>query len=87
MHAPGCGRPRFILLNQSLPASERGGDGPDAGGALGRIGLDNVYLATYGSRPEGSKSYADLAIGEEVPNVRYALSGQKATLYTVRRVS
>ena len=76
----------FVLLNQSLPASERGGE-PEGGGALGRIGIDNVYLATYGSRPEGSKAYADLAIGEEVPNVRYALSGAKPTLYTVRRVS
>jgi hypothetical protein len=78
---------KFILLNQSLPASERGGDGPDASGALGRLGLDNVYIAIYGSRPEGSKAPGELEIGEEIRNVRYALSGQKPTLYTIRRVS
>lgn len=71
---------KFILLNQALPPSERGEDG-----ALGRLDADNVYIAIYASRPNGSKAFTEMLLGEEMQNVAFNLSGEKG-LYTVRRV-
>lgn len=51
----------------------------------GAVTEDNVYVKTYGSRLTGEKSVAELEVGEGSLH-RYALSGQKATVYMIVRV-
>lgn len=55
-------------------------------GVLGRLGRGNVYLTTYGARPDGSKTYDELELGEAVRNVRFSLSGSSGE-YDVYRVA
>lgn len=79
---------RFILWDQK--------DGPnpprdEAGeiltnGCLGRLTINNVYLTSYGARPDGAKAYDELELGEAVRNVRFSLSGSKGE-YDVYRVA
>lgn len=56
-----------------------------ASGAIGRVGPDNVYLTTYGARPENAPRYEDLPVGGCVRGVQFSLSGSKGT-YDVYRV-
>lgn len=55
-------------------------------GILGRIGIDNVYLTTYGARPKGTVPYEKLEVGQRVSNVRFSLSGETG-YYDVYRVA
>ncbi len=73
----------FILLDESVPRSERGEDG---GGALGRLGPSNPDLGAYAAYPKGAPTLDDLAIGQEIQGVEYRLSGGRGR-YTVRRVA
>lgn len=52
----------------------------------GDVGQDNVYVRTYGAIVEGEKSIDSLAVGESTRK-RYALSGQKPTVYRILRVA
>lgn len=54
-------------------------------GLIGRIGLDNAYLRTYGVRPEGAPQYSELEVGQAVHDVKFSLSGSKGQ-YSVYRV-
>lgn len=76
---------RFILWNgpEHPPRSNEGEY--LTGGALGEITLDNVYLTTYGARPDGSKNYNELEIGECVRGVVFRLSGERGE-YDIYRV-
>ena len=55
-----------------------------SGGLIGLVTLDNVYLRVYGMRPEGSKPYEKLEVGECVTGVEFSLSGTRGT-YDVYR--
>lgn len=56
-----------------------------SGGLIGPVTTDNVYLCVYGVRPEGSKPYEKLEVGECVAGVTFRLSGSKG-VYDVYRV-
>lgn len=56
-------------------------------GVIGRVGIDNVYLTTYGQYPESEvRRPGDLAVGERIQSVRYSLSGGSG-YYDVYRVA
>ncbi len=61
-------------------------DGNDSNVLGADVGIDNVYIRTYGSIVRGEKAIDDLAVGESTRK-RYALSGQKPTVYRILRVS
>lgn len=65
---------RFRILN--------GSDEDVLGGAVGE---GNAYLAAYGSLVRGEKPVGELEVGESTRK-RYALSGQKPTVYRILRV-
>ena len=81
---------KFILWT----SDESSGDHPQyddrnaitSDGAIGRVCADNVYLTTYGAKPDGAKAYADLEVNECVRGVEYRLSGSKGK-YDIYRVS
>lgn len=50
----------------------------------GAVGIDNVYITAYGSHVSG-KEPRELDVGESCLK-RYALSGQKPTVYKIVRV-
>lgn len=78
---------RFILWDYkdgNPPRTDDGGFNTD--GIIGRVGLDNVYLATYGARPDGAPKYDDLEIGGCVRGVVFRLSGERGE-YDVFRVA
>ena len=78
--------PRFILWSTRDGAPRRDDDGVIVSdGIVGRIGPDNVYLRGYAAYP-GDVRPLDLAVGECIRSVRYALSGG-AGIYDVYRVS
>jgi hypothetical protein len=54
-------------------------------GLIGRIGLDNIYLISYGVRPDPRMSYAELEVGQAIHDVVFNLSGSKGR-YSVYRV-
>ena len=56
-----------------------------SGGLIGLVTLENVYLRAYGLRPEGSKPYEKLEVGECVAGVQFSLSGTTGS-YDVYRV-
>lgn len=56
-----------------------------SGGCIGRIGLHNVYLRTYGVRPNGAKDYDCLDVGEFIRDVKFNLSGTSG-VYDIYRV-
>ena len=51
----------------------------------GDVTEDNVYVRTYGALLPGEKLPTDLQVGESTRK-RYALSGQKPTVYRILRV-
>lgn len=61
-------------------------DGKDDLVLGGDVSEDNVYVRVYGSTLRGEKRPTDLAIGESTRK-RYALSGQKPTVYRILRIS
>jgi len=61
-------------------------DGKDDSILGGDVAEGNAYVSAYGSVIRGEKSPTDLAIGESTRK-RYALSGQKPTVYRILRVS
>lgn len=77
----------FILWNPK-PDQENpvyGADGKiSSDGVIGRVGVDNVYLKTYGQYPDDRRPGA-LKVGECIKGVVYTLSGQKGT-YDIYRV-
>lgn len=76
---------QFILWD-SKDGNPRTSDGGwVSGGLVGRVTPENVYLRAYGVRPEGSKPYEKLAVGECVAGVTFSLSGSKGT-YDVYRI-
>lgn len=81
-------QPQFIIWDpkdgQHPPADSDGSIISD--GVIGRVGLDNVYLATYGQKPKGTVEYTDLQVGHRVRNVRFSL-GDRDGYYDVYRVS
>ena len=56
-----------------------------SGGLMGELTPENIYLRVYAQRPEGSKPFEILEVGECVRGVQYTLSGSKGT-YDVYRV-
>jgi hypothetical protein len=76
----------FLLWKSGQDEPARAQDGEFLStGALGWVCLDNVYLRSYGARPEGSKQYAELSVGESVRGVVFRLSGERG-VYDVYRV-
>ena len=73
---------KFILLDESVPLIHRGEEG-----ALGKIGLGNVFLTAYPCWPDGKSldTLKGLDVGQEIAGVTYNLSGSKGS-YTIRRV-
>lgn len=84
---------RWIVTNEPVRFSE---DGTIiSGGAVGWLGVDNVYLTTYAEykwRPDGTLAdkgepavrHTDLKVGEHT-SARFSLSGESA-VYEVWRV-
>lgn len=54
-------------------------------GLIGEVTEENTYLRYHGKRPEGSKRYSELNVGECVAGVKYALSESKG-VYSIYRV-
>jgi hypothetical protein len=52
----------------------------------GEVGEDNVYISTYGTLEPGSSPPGELLV-DEFCKKRYALSGQKPTVYVIVRTS
>lgn len=52
----------------------------------GDVGEENVYIRAYGSVLRGECAVSDLDVGESTRK-RYALSGQKPTVYRILRVT
>lgn len=78
---------RFILWDKrdgtGLPRLDEDED-IISDGVIGRVGIDNVYLTTYGTYP-GDKRPTDLDVGGRIERVRYSLSGS-AGEYDIYRV-
>ncbi len=65
---------RFVVL-----------DGSDQNVLGGEVSEANAYIAAYGALLAGHPPVSDLAVGESTRK-RYALSGQKPTVYRILRV-
>lgn len=78
---------RYILHDHSRNEDpQRDSDGAFVSdGALGRLGIGNVYLTIYGTYPAESKRPGDLAVGEAIHGVTYNLSGGRG-VYSIYRV-
>jgi hypothetical protein len=78
---------RYILHDHSLNEDpQRNADGAIVSeGALGRLGIGNGYLTTYGSYPAESRRPGDLGVGEAIHGVTYNLSGGRG-VYSIYRV-
>lgn len=76
---------KFIIWKQKDGTPRTSGGGWVSGGLIGLVTAENVYLRVYGVRPEGSKPYEKLSVGECVAGVEFSLSGSKGT-YDVYRV-
>lgn len=77
---------RFILWDESSGLLPRNSEGEImTSGLVGQITADNVYLRTYGKRPEGSPGYDSLDVGGVVNDVAFNLSGSTGR-YSVYRV-
>lgn len=76
---------QFIVWDSKDGNPRTSGGGWVSSGLIGSVSLDNAYLSTYGSRPEGSKPYEKLAVGECVAGVEFSLSGSRG-IYDVYRV-
>jgi hypothetical protein len=63
-------------------------DDRDGTSVMGEVPLPegNVYIAGYGAILPGEKPIADLDVGESTYK-KYALSGQKPTVYRILRVA
>lgn len=79
---------QFILWDEKdgAPARDQATGEFSTNGILGRITEENIYLRSYGVRPEGSRAYSDLSVGECVMGVKFSLSGQRG-IYSVYRVA
>jgi len=78
---------RFILWDRRDGSAPPREDGVIiTSGCLGQLTEDNVYLRSYGKRPEGALAYVDLAVGQCVHNVVFSLSGERGE-YDVYRVA
>jgi len=79
--------PRFILWDQRDGSPRRGDDGVlISDGVLGRMDASNVYLTIYAQYPDGAKRPGELAVGERIEGVVFALSGERGE-YDVYRVA
>lgn len=80
-------KPLFIIWDpkDGLPHRSQIDGKIDSSGLCGSIPLENVFLSTYGVRPENSKRFEDLVVGECVEAVRFNLSGG-SKYYSVYRV-
>lgn len=78
---------KFIIWDEGdgHPRREDSGEFISSG-LVGVVTLDNAFLTTYGARPEGSKAYDALEVGERVVDVLFSLSGSKGR-YSVYRVA
>lgn len=77
---------KFIVWDPKDGRPNRDDDGNiNSSGLMGPTTLDNVYLSTYGAKPDGSKEYQDLEVGECVRGVKFSLSGSKG-IYDIYRV-
>jgi len=77
---------KFIIWDPKDGYPRRAEDGSFiSDGIIGRVNINNVYLTTYASYPDGAKKLADLEVGEVVRCTRFSLSGERGT-YDIYRV-
>lgn len=75
----------FIIWDPSDGSLSRDLEGQiNTSGIFGRISADNVYLTTYATYPQDSKSLLEMDIGERMENVCFSLSGERGYYDIVR---